>query len=283
MAETVGTDFLLKAASNTVGGKSGATLTLERDSAELAPTQTTGVQFARSLTGLKDWNIDFDALWIADSSALNGFAPTVVVNPSGTNPPELSFIEEVTITLERDLVEFANTSNSEYISRQPSIVRASAEIVTDVEADTVYDTDTAEKALIDAWDSTSGKLDVELQLPNNNTSFSATWSVPSVEFDAPTEEATQITYSLESDGTITETLNANLGSGLNELLTNIFASNPSSFTALLTTEASGDIEFSGPVFPNEVEITIPVEGSEDGVNTSGSLQAAGALSIQETT
>jgi predicted secreted protein len=282
MAETVGTDFLLKNATNTVGGKDGATLNLERDSAELAPTQTTGVNYARSLVGLKDWSIDYDALWIADSSALNGFAPTVTIDPGGTSPVDLKFISEVTITLERDLIEFANTANSEYISRQPSIVRASMEVTTDVEASSHYTSSEASTQLIDAWDSTDGKLDVELQLPNNNTSFNATWSVPSVEFDAPSADATETVYTLESSGTITETINANLGSGLNEILTNIFANSPSSFTSILTTANTGSVEFSGPVFPSEIEITIPVEGSEDGINTSGSLMGAGAITIQET-
>jgi predicted secreted protein len=280
MAETVGTDFLLKSDSSTIGGKDGATLTLERDTAELAPTQTTGAQFGRSLAGLKDWSIDFDALWIADSAALQGFKPTVTANPSATSPPTLDFIEEVTITLERGLVEFANTSNSEYVSRQPSIVRASAEIVTDVEADTFYDTDTASKLLIDAWDG-SGKEDVEISLPGGSTSFSSTWTIPSVDFDAPSADAVQVTYELESTGTITETVNANLGSGLDSLVQSIFSSSPSALTALLSTTTTGDIEFSGPVFPSELEITIPVEGAEDGVTTSGTLDAAGALTIQE--
>jgi len=282
MAETVGTDFLLKSDSSTIGGKDGATLTLERDTAELAPTQTTGAQFGRSLAGLKDWSIDFDALWIADSAALQGFKPTVTVNPSTTSPPTLNFIEEVTITLERDLVEFANTSNSEYVSRQPSIVRASAEIVTDVEADTFYDANTASKLLVDAWDG-SGKEDVEIALPGGSTSFSSTWTIPSVDFDAPSADAVQVTYELESTGTITETVNTNLGSGLDSLVQSIFNSSPSALTALLSTTTTGDIEFSGPVFPSELEITIPVEGAEDGVTTSGTLDGAGALTIQETT
>jgi len=282
MAETVGTDFLLKSDSSTIGGKDGATLTLERDTAELAPTQTTGAQFGRSLAGLKDWSIDFDALWIADSAALQGFKPTVTVNPSTTSPPTLNYIEEVTITLERDLVEFANTSNSEYVSRQPSIVRASAEIVTDVEADTFYDANTASKLLVDAWDG-SGKEDVEIALPGGSTSFSSTWTIPSVDFDAPSADAVQVTYELESTGTITETVNTNLGSGLDSLVQSIFNSSPSALTALLSTTTTGDIEFSGPVFPSELEITIPVEGAEDGVTTSGTLDGAGALTIQETT
>jgi len=282
MAETVGTDFLLKSDSSTIGGKDGATLTLERDTAELAPTQTTGAQFGRSLAGLKDWSIDFDALWIADSAALQGFKPTVTVNPSTTSPPTLNYIEEVTITLERDLVEFANTSNSEYVSRQPSIVRASTEIVTDVEADTFYDANTASKLLVDAWDG-SGKEDVEIALPGGSTSFSSTWTIPSVDFDAPSADAVQVTYELESTGTITETVNTNLGSGLDSLVQSIFNSSPSALTALLSTTTTGDIEFSGPVFPSELEITIPVEGAEDGVTTSGTLDGAGALTIQETT
>ena len=42
------------------------------------------------------------------------------------------------------------------------------------------------------------------------------------------------------------------------------------------------LEFFGPALPSSVEITIPVEGSEDGVTTSGTLEAAGAFTIQET-
>jgi len=282
MAESVGVDFLLKSSSNTIGGRSGATLNLSRDSAELAPTQATSTAFARSLTGLKDFSIDFDALWIADSSALNGFAPEVIVNPSTTNPPKLEYISEVTLTIERDLVEFANSANSGYSTRKPSVLRMSVDISADVDASSAYSTGTASKLLIDAWDSTAGVEDVEVRLPNNNTTFNSTFTVPSIELDAPTDDGATFSFTLESDGQITETIYGGLGSGLNDLLTNLFASSPSSLTADFTTENTGSIEFQGPVFPSSVDITIPVEGSENGVNTSGTLDAAGELTIQET-
>lgn len=283
MAESVGIDFLLKSSSNTIGGREGATLNLERDSAELAPTQTTGTTFARSLTGLKDFSIDFDALWIANGNALNGFSPEVVVDPSTTDPPALEFISEVSLTIERELIEFNNSSNAEYLSRGPSTLRMSAEITADVDASTFYSSGNASRLLLDAWDSTAGEEDVEIRLPNNDTSFSGSWTVPSISLDAPTDDAVEATFSLESDGQITETLNSNLGSGLNDLITNIFQADPSSLTAIMTTETSGAVEFEGPVFASSIDITIPVEGSEDGVNTSGTLSAAGPLTIQETT
>lgn len=282
MAESVGIDFLLKADTNTIGGRSGATLSLERDSSELAPTQTTGASFARSLTGLKDFNIDFDALWIKDGSALNGFAPEIVVDPSTTNPPALDFVSEVSLTIERDLVEFANANNSQYAARKPSVIRMSADITADVDASSVYSTGTASRLLIDAWDSTEGVEDLEIRLPNNDTSFNGTFTVPSLELDAPTDDAVTLSATLESDGQITETIYTGIGGGLNSLITNIFADSPPALTALFTTETSGSVEFSGPVFPSSIDITIPVEGSEDGVNTSGTLEAAGALTIEET-
>lgn len=282
MAETVGIDFLLKADSNTVGGKEDATLNLESDSNELAPTQTTSTTYARRLKGLKDWSIDYDSLWIENADALSGYAPTVTVNPSASTPPELKRISEVSITLEREAVEFANSSNSEYIARQPSIVRASAEISVDVDAGEFYSSGNASRLLVDAWDSTSGREDVKIQLPAGNTDFNATWIVSDIEFPTPTDDATEATFSLESDGQITETVSTNLGSGLDAIVTQIFASSPSALTADISTGTTGNVEFNGDVWATETEITIPVESAEDGVNVSGTLTAADSLTIQET-
>jgi len=282
MPETVGIDFLLKAGTNTIGGREDATLNLERDASDLAPTQGTGSTFRRQLVGLKDFSIDTDALWLTGGSALNGFSPTVTVNPSASSPPTLERISEVTLSIERELVEFANSSNSEYLSRQPSLLSVSSDITVDVDASQFYSTGNASRQLVDAWDSTSGAVDVDIALPNGNTSFESTFVVSTIDLPTPTDDAAEATFTLESTGVVTETIDSALGSGLNELLTNIFQDDPSSLTAELTTTETGNVEFSGPVFPSSIEITIPVEGSEDGVNTSVTLDAAGALTIEET-
>ncbi|MCS3611004.1 phage tail protein [Salinibacter ruber] len=282
MPETVGIDFLLKAGTSTIGGREDATLNLERDASDLAPTQGTGSTFRRQLVGLKDFSIDTDALWLTGGSALNGFSPTVTVNPSASSPPTLERISEVTLSIERELVEFANSSNAEYLARQPSLLSVSSDITVDVDASQFYSTGNASRQLVDAWDSTSGAVDVDIALPNGNTSFESTFVVSTIDLPTPTDDAAEATFTLESTGVVTETIDSALGSGLNELLTNIFQDDPSSLTAELTTTQTGNVEFTGPVFPSSVEITIPVEGSEDGVNTSVTLDAAGALTIQET-
>ncbi len=282
MPETVGIDFLLKAGTSTIGGREDATLNLERDASDLAPTQGTGSTFRRQLVGLKDFSIDTDALWLTGGSALNGFSPTVTVNPSASSPPTLERISEVTLSIERELVEFANSSNAEYLARQPSLLSVSSDISVDVDASQFYSTGNASRQLVDAWDSTSGAVDVDIALPNGNTSFESTFVVSTIDLPTPTDDAAEATFTLESTGVVTETIDSALGSGLNELLTNIFQDDPSSLTAELTTTETGNVEFSGPVFPSSIEITIPVEGSEDGVNTSVTLDAAGALTIQET-
>jgi len=282
MPETVGIDFLLKAGTSTIGGREDATLNLERDASDLAPTQGTGSTFRRQLVGLKDFSIDTDALWLTGGSALNGFSPTVTVNPSASSPPTLERISEVTLSIERELVEFANSSNAEYLARQPSLLSVSSDITVDVDASQFYSTGNASRQLVDAWDSTSGAVDVDIALPNGNTSFESTFVVSTIDLPTPTDDAAEATFTLESTGVVTETIDSALGSGLNELLTNIFQDDPSSLTAELTTTETGNVEFSGPVFPSSIEITIPVEGSEDGVNTSVTLDAAGALTIEET-
>ena len=282
MPETVGIDFLLKAGTSTIGGREDATLTKERAASDLAPTQGTGSTFRRQLVGLKDFSIDTDALWLTGGSALNGFSPTVTVNPSASSPPTLERISEVTLSIERELVEFANSSNAEYLARQPSLLSVSSDISVDVDASQFYSTGNASRQLVDAWDSTSGAVDVDIALPNGNTSFESTFVVSTIDLPTPTDDAAEATFTLESTGVVTETIDSALGSGLNELLTNIFQDDPSSLTAELTTTQTGNVEFTGPVFPSSVEITIPVEGSEDGVNTSVTLDAAGALTIQET-
>jgi len=283
MPETVGVDFLLKSNSTVIGGKEDATLNKEAASSELAPTQGTGTQFARSLTGLKDWSIDFDSLWLLSSNAESGFAPTVQVNPSASPAgPTLNRITDVTLTLERNLIEFANSSNSEYIARGAGVMRMTAEITVDIDATNFYATDTASKLLIDAWNSTGGEEDVRIELPSTSTNFEATWIVSDISIDTPADDAAQATFSLESDGTITENINSNLDTGLDNLITPFFASNPSTVTALLTTDNSGDIEWSGEVLPSTLDINIPVDGAEEGVNVSGTVDGDGSLTIQET-
>jgi len=282
MAETVGVDFLLKSDTNTIGGKEDATLNLERGSSELAPTQGTGTQFVRALTGLKDYTIDFDSLWLTGGSAIDGFEPVVTIDPTTTTPPTLDNISEVTITLNLNLIEFANTSNSEYISRGASTVRVTSEITTDVDAGSFYTSGNASRLLVDAWDSSAGKEDVEIALPGGDTKFDGTFVVPNVDFTTPAEDATEATFTLESDGTINRTADTNLDSGLDTFISEIFATDPSTLTALISTTNTGSIEFEGPVLPSEIEISIPVDGAEEGVTVSGSLSAAGELTIQET-
>lgn len=282
MPETVGIDFLLKADGNVIGGRSDATLNLERDSSELAPTQATGAKFRRRLVGLKDFSIDADALWLTGSplAPLSGFSPTVTVDP-GSSAATLDRISEVSLSIERDLIEFANSSNSEYISRQPSILGVTSEISVDVDASAFYSDGSASKLLVDAWDG-DGKVDVQIAFPGGNTDFESTFVVTTVDLPAPTDDATEATFSLESTGDVTENIGS-VGDGLNALLTNILGDDPSELTALLTTEEDSNVEFSGPVFPSSVEIDIPVEGSEDGVTTSVTLDGAGELTIQDTT
>lgn len=279
--ETVGIDFLLKADTNTIGGKEDATLNLERASSQLAPTQGAGSNYARRLAGLQDWSIDFDALWLINSDAESGFSPTITVAPSASSPPDLKYVSEVSITLERELIEFANDQHTQYIARGPSMVMASLDITTDVEAAEWYGSGNASKLLVDAWESTDGKEDVKLALPSGSTDFEATYVVSDIGFATPTDDATEVTYTLESDGTITENVNANLGSGLDTLVTNVLSSSPSNLTALIETGTTGDVEFSGDVLVEELEITIPVEGAEEGVTTSGTLTGADSLTIQE--
>jgi predicted secreted protein len=282
MPETVGIDFLLKADSNVIGGRSDATLNLERDSSELAPTQATGAKFRRRLVGLRDFSIDADALWLTGSplAPLNGFSPTVTVDPDNS-PATLERISEVSLSIERDLIEFANSSNGEYISRQPSILGVTSEISVDVDASAFYSDGTASKLLVDAWDG-DGTVDVKIAFPGGNTDFESTFVVTTIDLPAPTDDAAEATFSLESTGSVTENIGT-VGGGLNALVTNILEDDPSQLTALLTTEEDSNIEFRGPVFPSSVEIDIPVEGSEDGVTTSVTLDGAGELTIQDTT
>lgn len=283
MSETVGVDFQLKYDSNLIGGKEDATLTFSRSSSDLAPTQGSGTQFRRRLTGLRDVSVDFDALWLVNATALNGFKPTVTVNPSASSPPTMERMSEVTITLNRELVEFANSSNSGYLARGASVMSASAEITVDIDAATFYAADTATKLLIDAWDSADGTEDVDIALPGGNTDFSATWVVTDFDPSTPAEDASEATFSLESTGMITETIGANLGAGLDAIIAEMFKADPTAFTAIATTTTSNNVEFSGPVLPSELQITIPIESSEDGVNVSGTLEAAGAWTIDTTT
>jgi len=279
--ETVGIDFLLKADTTTIAGKEDATLNLERATSELAPTQGTGANFARRLGGLNDFSIDFDSLWLVSSDAESGFSPTITVNPSATSPPDLKYVSEVSITLERTLVEFANDQHSQYIARGPSTVMSTLEITTDADAGEFYGSGNASKLLIDAWESTDGKEDVKLVLPSSSTDFEATYVVSDIGFSTPTDDATEVTYTLESDGSITDNINTNLDTGLNTLVTNVLSSSPANLTALMETGNTGDVEFTGDVLVSELEITIPVEGAEEGVNTSGTLTGVDSLTIQE--
>ena len=275
MAETVGVDFQLQYDSNLIGGKEDATLNFSRNSSDLAPTQGSGTQFRRRLTGLRDVSVDFDALWLVDATALNGFSPTVTVAPSGAGAT-LERMSEVTITLQRQLVEFENSSNSGYLSRGASVMSATAELSVDIDASQFYSTDAASKLLIDAWDSTQGTTTVEIALPGGNTSFQSDWIVTGFDPNTPAESGAEATFSLESTGVITETIASSLGSGLDAIIAEMFKDDPSAFTALCTTTTDGNWEASGPVLPSELEITIPIEGSEEGVNVSGTLDAAGA-------
>jgi len=282
MAETVGVDFKLKYDSSLIGGKEDATLNFSRASSDLAPTQGSGAQFRRRGTGLRDVSIDFDALWLKDATVLNGFSPTVTIDPSNTSA-ELQYMSEVTITLSRELVEFENSSNSGYLSRGASVLSATADLSVDIDASEFVATDNATKLLIDAWESTSGVVAAEIALPGGDTTFESDWIITDWDPTTPAEDASEATFSLESTGAITETLGPNVGAGLDAIVSEMFKEDPSAFTALCTTGTDGNWEASGPVLPSELEITIPVEGSEEGVNVSGTLDAAGPWTPGATT
>jgi len=279
--EFTGLDLDLSVDGSAIGGKDDATLTLSRDSSELPPNSSTGSQFGRSLVGLRDATIDFNALWIASSSALNGFSPTIDVG-GGTSPDTLGGVTEVTINLQRDNVEFANDQHSGWRARRPSVLRATLNISLDY-FDPESTTGAAYKALQTAFETTAGTETVDVALPGGNTSFSSSWVIEEIPIGGGNSDPVNNTLTLQSTGTITETINANLGSGLDTLITNLFTA-PDSATAItaLLANSAGNTEYTGDFWPENLEITIPVADSENGVTVSGTLAAADSLTIQVT-
>jgi len=277
---TPGSDFRLDLNGNTLAGKDSVTVDLTRNVGDLAPTQETGGATAsrRRLGGLRDPEISAEGLWIADASALNGF-PTVTVNPSADDPPTLSNLSEVPLTITRTLVEEANSSNSGYIARSASVVDVTASFAVDVDAVSFNSSGSATSAIISAWESTSGEVPIDIALPGGNTSFEADFIVETIPATAESESITESTIEVSSTGPITETIYTSVGSGLDAILSEAFAQDPTPLTAKFTTGTTSDYSVEGPVLPSELEITIPVESQEEGVSFSGTFPGAGAFTI----
>jgi|APHM01.1.fsa_nt_gi hypothetical protein len=277
---TPGSDFRLDLNGNTLAGKDSVTVDLSRAVGDLAPTPETGGATAsrRRLGGLRDPEVSADGLWIADASALNGF-PTVTVNPSTSDPPILQNISEVTVTINRTLVEEANSSNSGYIARSASVVDVTASFAVDVNAPEFNASGNASTQLISAWESTSGEIPIDIALPGGNTSFQSDFIVETIPATAEAESITESTIEVSSTGPITDTIYSGVGSGLSEILSEVFAQDPTPLTASFTTGNTSDYTVEGPVLPSELEITIPVESQEEGVSFSGTFPGAGAFTI----
>jgi hypothetical protein len=276
---TPGSDFRLELNGSTLAGKDSVTADLSRAVGDLAPTPETGGSTAsrRRLGGLRDPEITADGLWIADASALNGL-PTVTTDPGGT-PSTLENVSEVTVTINRTLVEEANSSNSGYIARSASVVDVTASFSVDVDAPTFNSSGSASAALISAWESTSGEVEIDVALPGGNTTFQSTFIVESIPATAEAESVTESTIEVSSTGPITDTIYSSVGSGLDQILSEVFAQDPTPLTAKFTTGAASDYTVEGPVLPSDLEITIPVESQEEGVSFSGTFPGAGAFTI----
>lgn len=281
--EFTGLDLELQVDSNVIGGKDDATITLSRDASELPPNAATGSVFGRSLVGLRDAQIAFNALWIANSAALNGFKPTLDVGPvsPATTTPTLKGVTEVVLSFSRDMVAFNNDTHAGWRARRPSVVRCGLSVSLDY-FDPESSNGAAYKQLQDAFQDTAGEADISVQLPGGNTSFDAKWVITEIPIGGGNSDAVNNQLAFQSNGDITETINSNLGTGLDTLLTNILADTPSAITALFTTTESGNTEYTGDFYPSEIEITIPVASSEDGVTVSGTLLAADETTIQTT-
>ena len=179
--EFTGLDLLLQADTNVIGGKDDVTLTLSRDSSELPPNSATGSKYGRVLVGLRDATLDFSSLWIANSAALNGFAPTVEV---GSGSETLEGITEITITIERDQVEFANNTHTGWRARKPTVLRLTANISLDY-FDPESTNGAGYKLLQTAFGTTAGTEDVNIELPGGSTAFDGTWAVEELPIGGP--------------------------------------------------------------------------------------------------
>jgi len=274
--EQVGIDFVLKADTNVIGGQTGATLSPEANTTQI--NSASGNTWRRTLPTLKDWSIDFDSLWLEGSTPEEdtAFGMKIEAEDGTSTLQEIKGINEATLSLSLEMVEFTNQEHANFTARIPSIKTANLDVTTDY-FDPAGDNAGLEAVLSDYDNDTDST--VKITLPSTATTFDADMTLASYELDAPFDDGVEMSLTFENNGVVTESLGS-LDSGLNTLLTSFFADPPTKLTALLTTETSGATEWTGDTFPESLEISLPVT---DPIEVSGTLVAADQLTRSTTT
>lgn len=286
--ELSGLDLLIKANGNVVGGKDDATITFSRESAELPPTSATGTLYGLALVGLRSAEITFNSLWLSNSAAVPGFATGLVEVGTGTSPSTLNGVTNITIALSRAAAEFQNDQHAGWLARRATVLRSTLSVALDY-FDPNSTTGEAYGDLQDAFNTTGGKETVKVTIPGGGgESFEAEWVIEEIPIGGGQTDPLNNTIVMQSNGDITRTTDNDLDSGLSALLGAIFATTGTTttgtpvVTGLISTDVASNEEYDGNYIVSNLEITIPIENSEDGVQISGTLVNDGQINFNQT-
>lgn len=261
-----GTYLLLKAGGTTVGGATTSTLKV---SAEAIPViHKGGGNWERTLAGVRDWSVDFDAIPLESGSEVSGRNLSVTVSTVA-----LKGIESARIALTSDVAETANTTSGFVKDRIGTTRRAEITL-----SGAYYDprgtgATALSTTLGEIMGTTSAGLSVVVSF-GTALSITGTYRPVGVDISTPVAEIIKSGITWRSTGAVTYTM-TNLDAGVAGLLTAfITTARAAPITALLVSADSGATQWTGSTLPTALTFDVPYERA---AGVSGTLVGVGAL------
>lgn len=269
----VGIDFLVTAGGNTIGGRRGATLNLGSDTEDITNADQNSWQ--QTLNNLRDWGIDFDALWLEGTTpaAISGQGATFEVFNETLSTPAyetLQHVRAITIDVEADPIQIA----SQTTGRDPENLYGVRSVALSVDAYYVDPENNSPLDFLFAQRDAGADVDCKATWGAEGSEIQADWTIADIALDAPYDDAAALSLSLDNNGTVTQA-GTNRDVGLDALLAALFAEPPTDLAVVFKTAATGATQWNGDAIITALSIEIPFDGA---VNvSSGSLLGDGAL------
>ena len=260
----VGIDFLITAGGNTIGGRRGATLNLGSDTEDVTNADQNSWQ--ETLNNLREWSIEADALWLegATPAAISGQGATFKVWNATLAPPAYEGPLHVR-TITRDIAAGAIQIASQTTGRDPENLYGVRSVSASIDAYYVDPENNSALEQLLAARAAGEAIDCKATWGGEGSELQANWTIADLSIEAPYDEATTVSISLESDGTVTQA-GANRDVGLDALLSAIFAEPPTDLAIVFKTAATGATQWSGNTILTQLSVEIPFDGA---VNVSG--------------
>lgn len=263
MAHVNGIDYLVKIGGTTIGGGTGATLTVADGLIDTTNKGDAG--WHGNLSGVREWSLDFEGMYLDSSAEIGGDGATVTYGGA-----TLAQVRTITVSGATDVIDATDQDSNE----DRELLAGTRTVTVEVEGLYTQIPGTSLQAIIDQVvgdTANTGTLTIDYGTAEQIT---GTARVSDFSIGAPNNDVMPYSVSFTYTGAVTIT-DTNNDTGAASFITNWTSG--SSVTALLTNATTSDIEYTGTAFPMTFSIEIPYDGA---VTMSGTFEGSGALTDQ---